>query len=126
MSVNVAEVTDNLRTMLRMNPKRFGIMVERQVQFALLPRAEGRRAALEMPLWELLVMLVEGHDSIAPPLTDSALEEWMECADAGLNHARDGKAAYPKAAAAVATALRDLREYGVLPAPKLKTGEQTG
>lgn len=126
MSVNVAEVTDNLRTMLRMNPQRFGIMVERQVQFALLPRVAGPRAALEEPLWELLVMLVEGHEHAPPPFSDQMLEDWMECADAALNHRRDGKAAYPKAAAAVASALRDLREFGVLPAPKLKAGEQTG
>lgn len=124
--MNVAEVTDNLRTMLRMNPKRFGIMVERQVQFALLPRVAGSRAALEPDLYALLVLLVDGHESSVPPPTEQAIDEWLECADSALNHTRDGRAAFPKAARAVADAIRALREHGVLPAPKLQPGEQAG
>ncbi|MEM6730160.1 MAG: hypothetical protein AAF658_01315 [Myxococcota bacterium] len=121
MSVDVAEVTDNLRTMLRMNAKRFGLMVERQVQVALLPKVQGPRAALEEPLWELLVLLVDGHEATAPPITEEALEDWFECAESAVNHARTDRAAFPKAAAAVARAMRALHEHGVLPPPLTAT-----
>lgn len=119
MSVDVAEVTENLRTMLRMNPKRFGIMVERQVQFALLPRLEGPRATLEPPLWDLLALLLGGPEAVAPALDDSAIES-------ATSQARDGQARFPKSAAAVANALEALREHGVLPPPITGASEETG
>lgn len=119
MSVDVVEVTDNLRTMLRMNPKRFGIMVERQVQFALLPRLAGPRSTLEKPLWDLLALLIGGPDATAPALNESTIESVS-------TEARSGQARFPKSAAAVVDALETLREHGVLPPPMAMSNEGTG
>lgn len=126
VSVDVAEVTENLRAMLRLNAKRFGLMVERQVQGALLPRVQGSRAALERPLWSLLVLLVAGHEAATPPLDDAAFETWTACASAGTDHSGQKRAAFPRAAAAVADALSQLREHGVLPTPRLTADEGIG
>ncbi|MBC7792314.1 MAG: hypothetical protein H7Z43_01285 [Clostridia bacterium] len=115
----VREYIDNTRTLLGMNAARYGLIVERQVQFALLPKIQGQRAVLEPALWELLALLLDGHDGQVPALDDNAWAKASAAATRGAAFSSDGPARFPRAAAAVARALGELREIGVYPKPKL-------
>lgn len=115
----VREYVGNMRALLTMNAARYGLLVERQVQFALLPKVTGPRSSLEPALWELLAMLLDGHDAPIPPLDDTAFAKAVEAAKAGKNFGANGPAKFPKAAMAILGALTELREIGVYPKPKL-------
>ena len=115
----VREYIDNTRTLLNMNAARYGLLVERQVQVALLPKIQGPRAVLEPALWELLALLLDGHEGQAPALDDTTWAKASACATSGVALSHDGPARFPRAASAVATALAQLREIGVYPKPKL-------
>jgi hypothetical protein len=115
----VREYVGNMRALLTTNAARYGLLVERQVQFALLPKVTGPRHALEPALWELLAMLLDGHEAAPPALDDAAFTKAVEAAKTGKNFTASGPARFPKAAAAVLIALTELREIGVYPKPKL-------
>lgn len=115
----VREYIDNTRTLLAMNAARYGLLIERQVQFALLPKIQGPRAQLEPALWELLALLLDGHEGQVPALDDDAFAKATTAANAGAAYSHAGPARFPRAAAAIAKALAELREIGVYPKPKL-------
>ena len=115
----VREYVGNMRALLTTNAARYGLLVERQVQFALLPKVAGPRHALEPALWELLALLLDGHEATPPALDDATFARAVEAAKAGVGLASGGPARFPRAAAAVLSALTELREIGVYPKPKL-------
>lgn len=115
----VREYIGNTKTLLGMNAARYGMLVERQVVFALLPKIQGQRAVLEPALWELLALLLDGHEGQVPALDDNAWAKAAEAATTGAAYSHDGPARFPKAASAVAKALGELRDVGVYPKPKL-------
>lgn len=115
---------DNLRALLTSNATRWGLVIERQVQFAFLPKISGTRAALEPSLWSLLVLLLEGHEAGVPALEDTLAQKALAAALLGQNLAGT-PARFPKAAAAVARAMSELRELGVYPRPKLMAPSQS-
>lgn len=116
----LSELVENLRALLSNNAARFGLMVERQVQFALLPKLEGTRPALEPHLWSLLVLLLDGHEAPVPAADEALWRRALEAAQAGTTLAGDRPARFPKAAVAIAGAAVVLREVGVYPRPKLQ------
>lgn len=115
----VREYVGNMRALLTTNAARYGLLVERQVQFALMPKVTGPRHALEPALWDLLTMLLEGHEVATPALDDAAFAKAVEAMKAGKSWVSNGPARFPKSAAAVMAALTELREIGVYPKPKL-------
>lgn len=115
MSLDLEEAVDNLRAMLRLNPDRFSVMVQRQVQFALLPKLAGGRGELENPMWSLLVLLVDGHEAPIPALDESS---WEQLHARATDEAVGNEPTFPTAAKAVAQAFSALREFGHYPPPK--------
>jgi hypothetical protein len=115
----VREYVGNVRALLNTSAARYGLLVERQVQFALLPKVAGQRAVLEPALWELLALLLDGHEVSAPALDEAAWTKATAAVAAGTGLTHDGPARFPRAAAAIARALTELREIGVYPKPKL-------
>lgn len=119
MSELVPEYLGNLRALLRSDMKRWRMVVERQVLSQLLPRVSGSRAALESPLWELLILCLDGVEATAPELTDEQFEAARQAATDGTAYQAAGPAAFPRAAAGVAALISQLREVGVYPPPKI-------
>lgn len=116
----LAEYVGNLRALLNQSEARFAIMVERQVQFALLPKLAGPKSSLESPLWDLLVLLLDGHQAPVESPTDPLWTRALDAAQQGASLSMaDGKARFPKAAQAVAGVAATLRDCGVYPAPRL-------
>jgi hypothetical protein len=120
MSASVTEYVTNMRQLLGADRAKFGIMVERQVQFRLLPQVQGHRAALEPQLWDLLVFCLDGHDAPVPRLDDAAYARAAEAVKGAQALAGGRAAAWPRAASAVLAALQALRETGIYPPPKLR------
>lgn len=116
---------ENTRQLLQLNAAKFGLMVERQVQAALLPTLVGPRSQLEPDLWRLLVLLLDGHEAAAPPFDDSLWERACAASASGLSLDPARPARFPRAAAAVVRTMTDLREVGVLPRPKLPPSGMT-
>ncbi|MEZ4271841.1 MAG: hypothetical protein R3C68_10555 [Myxococcota bacterium] len=113
--MSLMEYLHNTRELLRLDPHKFGLTIERQVQFRVLPRIAGSRAALEPQLWELLVFCLDGHESKAPAFDDAAYaEKSAERRRVRAITYSTNAAAYPKAAAAVLAAISTLREVGRL------------
>ena len=117
-AASISEYLTNIRELLRLDPHKFGLMVERQVQRRLLPRLHGTRANLEPELWALLVFCLDGAEAAAPPLTDETLESAKGAAQAGTSLTGEDQAAFPRAAHAVLETLDTVREAGVYPPPK--------
>lgn len=115
----VREYVGNMRALLATNAARYGLLVERQVQFALMPKVSGPRHALEPALWDLLTLLLDGHEAAAPALDDATFAKAVEAVKAGKSWVTNNPARYPKSAAAVMAALSEVREIGVYPKPKL-------
>ena len=113
----LAQYVDNLPSLLRQGPH-FGLAIERQVQFALVPRLQGARAHLEPHLWRLLFLCLDGPDAPAPPIDAAAIQKAEAAARAG-SSSTDAPARFPQAARAVVASLAVVREFGVLPKPKL-------
>ncbi len=113
------QYVDNLRTLLRQDGLRFASMVERQVQFALLPHLSGKRADLEPSLWDLLFVCIAGPTACAPLLSEETWQRAVDAVERGTFWESDEAAPFPKAARAVWAALTTLREVGVYPKPKL-------
>src|SRR5687767_7851753 len=119
MAVDVAEYLTNMRELLAKDRAKFGLVVERQVQFRLLPQVAGHRAALEPLLWDLLVFCADGHEARAPALDDAAFARATELVRAGKGMVK-AEAVWPRAAAAVLEALTALRQSGIYPPPKIR------
>lgn len=119
MAELVPEYLANVRALLRSDMRRWRMVVERQVLSQLLPKVAGSRAALEAPLWELLVLCLDGIEATAPELSDEAFEAAKQAAADGHAYLCDGPAEFPRAAVGVAMLLAELREVGVYPPPKL-------
>ncbi len=118
----IAEYLDNLRALLAAGQPRFALMVERQVQFALLPHLAGTRAQLEPHLWQLLILCLDGPAADAPPCDETQWNRATTAAAARQALSGATPARYPQAAQAVAATLGVLREFGVFPKPKLRAG----
>ena len=118
--VNLPEYLRNTRELLRLDAAKFSLMIERQVQVRVLPSVAGPRAELEEPLWQLLLLCLDGHEADAPPLTQAAWEKALSAAQNGQAVGNGAAAPYPRAARAVLQTLTTLREVGVFPPPKLK------
>jgi len=113
------EYVENLRALLRNNEARYGLMVERQIQAQLLRKMTGLRASLELPLWALLVLCLDGYQAQVPPLDDATFVAASQAAGASTSLGRAGPASYPQAARSLVNAMAVLRQYGVYPKPKL-------
>ena len=115
----VPEYLENLRALLRSDMKRWRMVVERQVLSQLLPKVSGSRAALESPLWELLILCLDGVEATPPDLTDDGFEAAKQAAADGHAYLGEGPAAFPRAAVGVAMLIAELREVGVYPPPRI-------
>jgi hypothetical protein len=115
------EYLDNLRALLRADPNRWRLVVERQVLARVLPQLRGPQASLEAGLWQLLLLCLDGHEAVTPPLEAALLERAAQAATTGRTLAGTGPAVYPRAGAAVAKALLQLREHGIFPPPKVSS-----
>lgn len=113
------EYVTNLKVLLSQNEARYGLMVERQVRAQLLRRMQGSRSSLEIPLWSLLCLCLNGHEAECQPLDDSTWEKARAAALESSSLAGNGKARFPAAALALSEAMDTLRTYGVFPRPKL-------
>lgn len=117
--VQLAEYLANIKALLRLDPNRWRIVVEKQVQAHVLPYIAGTRAQLEPRLWELLVFCLDGHEAPVPEMTEQRREAAVAAARDGRMLAGQQRAAFPRAAVETALVLEELREVGVYPPPKL-------
>ncbi len=119
-AAQLAEYVDNLRALLAQGDVRFGLMVDRQVQAALLPKLSGSRGALEPHLWELLVLCLEGPAGDRVQLDQGSWDKAVLAAQSGQGLSPGQPARFPRAAQALLQALLTLREHGVYPKPRAK------
>lgn len=122
----LSEYAANIRALLRTKPGLFAPAVDRQVRFALLPKLQGNRAALEHHLWNLLILCLDGPDASVPELDAAVWEQAAAAAADGQRRDGQGTAAHARAAAALKDALETLREHGVYPAPKMAQAPDAG
>jgi len=125
VALDVAEYVGNLRQLLRLDYRRWRLVVDRQVLSQVLPKLKGTRAVLELHLWGLLVLCLNGHQADVPDLAD---EEWAKAVQAvnnGKSIDGDRSAEFLRAATGVLRVMATLRETGIYPAP-LPNGEATG
>jgi hypothetical protein len=118
--VQLAEYLANVRALLRLDPARWRIVVEKQVQAHVLPHIAGTRAQLEPGLWELLILCLDGHEAAVPAMDETRWEAAREAARDGRDSAGQGPAAYPRAAIETALVMVEVRETGIYPPPKLR------
>lgn len=114
------QYADNLRALLAQDASRFGLMVDRQIQFALLPRLAGTRVSLEPALWDLLILCLDGPSAPLPLVDDATFTRAHAAAHGGTSLDGARRAAFPGAARALSLALATVREVGVYPRPLLK------
>ncbi len=117
--VDLDEYLGNLRALLRAEPARWRLVVERQILARVLPQLAGPRAALEGGLWQLLCFCLDGHDAVAPALDPPTVARATAAAENGRRIDGAAPAAFPRAATAVAAALAELQQHGVYPPPTL-------
>lgn len=114
-SFKLDEYIKQIRALLRLDPVRWSVIVERQIQYAVLPKIQGNRARLEPQLWELLFFCLDGHEAVIPPFNESLwqqIPQWLQ-QETG-SHAQH-EAVYLAAAKTVFHVMTLLREHGVYP-----------
>jgi hypothetical protein len=118
-TVQLAEYLANIKALLRLDPNRWRIVVEKQVQAHVLPHIAGTRAQLEPRLWELLIFCLDGHEASVPEMTEQRWEAAVAAARESRMLVGRERAVFPRAAIETALVLAGIREVGVYPPPKL-------
>ena len=107
------EYTENIRLLLNQDPKRYSVMVERQILFQLVPRLCGSRLELEKGIWELLILCLEGAAAPSVAYETSSYQRVVQTLkEQGL------QLPFPEAAKTLLQILEILREFGVYPKPR--------